>query len=139
MKHSRTRRAFTLIELLLVLVILAVLAAVVVPRLTGRVEAARKGGTISDISNIKTALDVFETDIGRYPTTEEGLDALLSNTINDVKWAGPYLTKPPVDKWGTPYSYTCPGVDDPTSYDLDSAGPDKIPGNDDDIHKNTEY
>jgi general secretion pathway protein G len=139
MKRSHIRRAFTLIELLLVLVILAVLAAVVVPRLTGRVEAARRAGTISDISNLKTALDVFETDIGRYPTTDEGLAALLSNVINDAKWAGPYITKPPTDKWGNQYNYVCPGTDDPTSFDLSSNGPNGIPGDDDDIMKNTEY
>jgi general secretion pathway protein G len=139
MSRRQVRRAFTLIELLLVLVILAVLAAVVVPRLTGRVESARRGGTISDIANIKTALGVFETDIGRYPTSEEGLQALLTNVLNDVKWAGPYLEKFPTDKWGHEYSYVCPGVDDPTSFDLSSAGPNGIPGDDDDIMKNTEY
>jgi general secretion pathway protein G len=139
MKRSHSRRAFTLIELLLVLVILAVLAAVVVPRLTGRVEAARRAGTISDISNIKTALDVYETDIGRYPTTDEGLAALLTNSVNDPKWAGPYITKPPTDKWGNAYEYVCPGTDDPTSFDLSSNGPNGIAGDDDDIMKNTEY
>jgi general secretion pathway protein G len=138
MKHSRTRRAFTLIELLLVLVILAVLAAVVVPRLTGRVETARRTGTIADISNIKTALDVFETDMGHYPTSDEGLAALVAAPSSDANWHGPYLSKPPVDKWGHEYRYACPGNDDPTSFDLDSAGPDGAFDTDDDIRKNTE-
>jgi general secretion pathway protein G len=139
MNRRHIRRAFTLIELLLVLVILAVLAAVVVPRLTGRVESARRGGTISDISNIKTALGIFETDMGRYPSTEEGLGFLLNNISNDAMWHGPYLEKAPLDKWGSEYIYVCPGTDDPTSFDLSSPGPNKIPGDDDDIAKNTEY
>jgi general secretion pathway protein G len=139
MKRRYTRRAFTLIELLLVLVILAVLAAVVVPKLTGRVAAAKKTGTIADLSNIKTALDVFESDMGRYPTSDEGLQALINNPSGDVLWHGPYLSKPIlVDKYGTAYRYLCPGNDDPTSYDLDSAGEDKNFDTPDDIRKNTE-
>jgi general secretion pathway protein G len=140
MIRRHPRRAFTLIELLLVLVILAVLAAVVVPRLTGRVETARRGGTISDISNIKTALGIFETDNGSFPTTEEGLNALLAVPTGDMQgtWRGPYLEKFPTDKWGHEYIYVCPGIDDPTSYDLSSAGPNGIPGDEDDIMKNTE-
>ena len=140
MIRRHTRRAFTLIELLLVLVILAVLAAVVVPRLTGRVETARRGGTISDISNIKTALGIFETDCGRFPTTEEGLAALMQSPSADLQGKGhwPYLEKFPTDKWGHEYIYVCPGTDDPTSYDLSSAGPNGVPGDEDDILKNTE-
>ena len=140
MIRRHTRRAFTLIELLLVLVILAVLAAVVVPRLTGRVEGAKRSGTIADISNIKTALGIFETDNGRFPTTEEGLEALMSCPNADLQgtWRGPYLEKLPLDKWQTAYIYECPGTDDPYSYDLSSAGPNKIPGDDDDIKKNQE-
>ncbi len=139
MNRRDMRRAFTLIELLLVLVILAVLAAVVVPRLTGRVESARRGGTISTISNVKTALGVFETDIGRYPTSDEGLTFLMQNISNDTMWKGPYLEKFPTDAWGHELIYVYPGVNDPTSYDLSSAGPNGIPGDDDDILKNTEY
>jgi general secretion pathway protein G len=140
MIRRHTRRAFTLIELLLVLVILAVLAAVVVPRLTGRVETARRGGTISDISNIKTALGIFETDNGRFPSTEEGIAGLLSCPSADMQntWRGPYLEKFPTDNWGHEYIYVCPGIDDPTSFDLSSAGPNGIPGDEDDILKNTE-
>jgi general secretion pathway protein G len=139
-RRDNIRRAFTLIELLLVLVILAVLAAVVVPRLTGRVESARRGGTISTISNIKTALGVFETDIGRFPSTEESLAFLQTNLTNDAKWAGPYLEKwPPLDGWGNEFDYKYPGLEYPDSYDLTSPGPDGVLGTDDDIHKDTVY
>ena len=89
MSRRHIRRAFTLIELLLVLVILAVLAAVVVPRLTGRVEDAKIGGTISDISNIKVALGIFETDMGRFPTGEEGLQALVQEHVERFQLARP--------------------------------------------------
>jgi general secretion pathway protein G len=90
-------------------------------------------------ANLKTALDVFETDVGRYPTTAEGFDALLKNSTNDPNWRGPYLNERPIDKWGHPFLYRCPGIDDPTSFDITSAGPDGIFGTKDDINKNTEY
>jgi general secretion pathway protein G len=139
MKRRHIRRAFTLIELLLVLVILAVLAAVVVPRLTGRVADARRGGTVTTISNVKTALGIFETDIGRYPTSEEGLTYLIQNSGSDPLWKGPYLEKWPNDGWGHDLNYQCPGVDDPGSFDLTSSGANGIPGDDDDIKKNDVY
>jgi|WetSurMetagenome_2_1015567.scaffolds.fasta_scaffold416239_2 general secretion pathway protein G len=139
MKRRQIRRAFTLIELLLVLVILAVLAAVVVPRLTGRVESARRGGTITTISNVKTALGIFETDIGHYPSTEEGIQGLINNLDNNPLWKGPYLEKWPNDGWGHDLMYQYPGVEDTTSFDLSSAGANGIPGDDDDIKKNDVY
>ena len=108
----RTRRynAFTLIELLLVLVILAVLAAVVVPKFTNRSEQAKVTAAKTDISNMETALDVFETDCGRYPNGDEGLQALVANTGNTQGWKGPYLKRLNQDPWGHPYQYLNPGV-----------------------------
>jgi general secretion pathway protein G len=108
--------------------------------LSGRVETARRTATISEISNLKTALAIFETDLGRYPTTAEGLQALLTRpSAAGPNWRGPYLQKPPADMWGHPFVYRFPGTDDPTSYDLFSPGPDGIPGTPDDIKKNTAY
>jgi general secretion pathway protein G len=139
MTRSHARRAFTLIELLLVLVILAVLAAVVVPKLAGRVEDAKRGGTIAEISNIKSVLNTFEIDNGRYPSSEEGLMALLQCPADLTStWKGPYLDKFPTDKWGHDYIYRYPGTDDPTSFELISMGRDGQLGTDDDINKNTE-
>src|SRR4051812_18464811 len=96
-------RGFTLIELLLVLVILAVLAAVVVPKLTGRVEMARRNSTIAAIANLKTAIDAFEVDNGRLPEENEGLDVLIAAPGGDLSasWAGPYLNGGaiPIDGW----------------------------------------
>jgi general secretion pathway protein G len=127
-------RGFTLIELLLVLVILAVLAAVVVPKFTKRSEQARIAAAKTDIANLETVLDAFEVDVGRYPTTEEGLRALMEPPSNAKDWKGPYLKRPVVnDPWGNPYVYRCPGQHNTSSYDLLSFGPDGQEGGGDDI------
>jgi general secretion pathway protein G len=84
------------------------------------------------MSNLKTALDVFETDNGRYPTTSEGLSALVSCPPGLTTWQGPYAVLIPNDKWGHPYVYRCPGLANPSSFDLLSAGPDGILGTPDD-------
>jgi general secretion pathway protein G len=124
--------AFTLIELLLVLVILAVLAAVVVPRFTNRSEQAKIAATKTDIANIETALDMFETDNGRFPTSEEGLGALLQQPSSLAGWHGPYLKKGmPQDQWQKPYIYQYPGTHNPNGYDLYSFGPDGQESGDD--------
>jgi general secretion pathway protein G len=135
--HCRlpTRSGFTLIELLAVLVILAVLAALVVPRFAGRGQQARETAARTDISTLRTALAVFESDNDRYPTTQEGLGALLDAPAGLNNWRGPYLdqTSLPRDPWGNPYVYRQPGERNPRSYDLFSPGPDGRPGTDDDI------
>ena len=101
-RRIRKPLGFTLVELLLVLVILGILAAAVITNFSGRVKKARITAATSDISNIGVALDAFEVDIGRYPKTEEGLQALVENASNDDKWNGPYLKKGlPKDPWGS--------------------------------------
>jgi len=129
-------RGFTLIELLLVLVILAVLAAVVVPKLTGRVEQSRKTGTITDIAGMKTAVGAFEVDCGRVPTDSEGLDALVVNPGGDVSgfWNGPYIDQVKTDKWGIPYQYSSSSTRD---FNIISAGPDHQFGTEDDMDINS--
>jgi general secretion pathway protein G len=102
-------------------------------------EKSRHVGTISEISNVKTALGVFKTDVGRYPTTAEGLQALVTSPAGiGAAWRGSYFERLPADKWGHPLVYRCPGTADPTSYDLLSVGPDGIEGTNDDILKDTE-
>jgi general secretion pathway protein G len=135
MVHKISVRAFTLIELLLVLVILAVLASVSIPLYSGYVTRARRDGTLAEIANLKTAIARFEMDTSRYPTTEEGLYALVHAPADlTATWAGPYIEAVKEDKFGHAYAYAAPGVDDP-AYDLASAGADGIFGTDDDITK----
>jgi general secretion pathway protein G len=126
------RNAFTLIELLLVLVILAVLAAVVVPRFTGRAEQARITRAKNDVSQIGVALGAFEVDCGHYPSTEEGLRPLVEQPPNVQNWHGPYIERGvPTDPWGNAYVYRYPGTHNASGYDLFSMGPDGREGNDD--------
>ena len=125
---------FTLIELLLVLVILAVLAAVVVPKFTGRSEQARKAAARTDIAMLETALDAFEVDAGRYPTSEEGLAALVQPPASVKAWNGPYIKRGvPNDPWGNPYNYRFPGQMNVNGYDLYTFGADGNEGGGDDV------
>ena len=127
-------KGFTLVELLLVLVILAVLAVIVVPKFTGRSQQARVTAAQADIANIEIAIDTFEIDNARYPTTEEGLAALVQQPSDLPTWKGEYLKRGvPKDPWGNPYVYREPGRQNTTSYDLYSFGPDGQEGGGDDI------
>jgi general secretion pathway protein G len=121
-------RAFTLIELLLVLVILSVLAMVVVPKFTGRKEQANQAAARAALANIETALDAFEVDYGRFP---ESLEMLMNPPAINGTQHRPYLNKLPIDPWGNPFVYRCPGTHGNTGYDLFSMGADGREGNDD--------
>lgn len=127
------RRGFTLIELLLVMVILAILAAVVVPKFTGRTEQARITRAISDIATIKGALSTYEIDNGHYPSDAEGgLRALIERPGNLATWKRPYIDKLPADPWNHDFIYRQPG-NGGKDYDLLSGGPDGHEGGGDDI------
>lgn len=121
----KDKRGFTLIEILLVVVIIGALAAMVVPRLTGRSEQAKTTIARVDIeSNIASALKLYELDNGNFPTSSQGLMALLvkpSTSPLPSNWNGPYLEKEPYDPWGRRYEYAHPGTHG-TSYDLYSKG-----------------
>ena len=132
--NRRSRAAFTLVEMLLVLVILATLAAIVIPKMAGRSQQAKVTAAASDISNVEMALDAFEVDNGYYPKTG-GLNDLINPPANATGWKGPYLKKGvPPDPWGNPYIYEYPGKHTPNGYDLMSAGPDGRAGTDDDLN-----
>ena len=130
---KRRAQAFTLVELLLVLVILATLAAIVIPKFAGRSEQAKVTSAKTQISSFETALDAFETDNGYYPKSGD-LDALVNAPANASNWHGPYLKSIPVDPWGNAYTYDYPGKHNPNGYDLLTNGPDGRAGTDDDIN-----
>jgi general secretion pathway protein G len=127
-------RAFTLVELLLVLVILGIFAALVLPKFTGRTEQARVTAAQTQIAVFGTALDAYEVDTGSYPRGQDGLTALVAQPNDVTGWRGPYLKSDiPLDPWGHPYIYEYPGRVNPTGYDLRSAGPDGQAGSNDDV------
>ncbi len=133
-RATRSRgRGFTMVEMLLVLVILATLAAIVVPKFTGRSEQAKETAAQTQISNISTALDAFEVDNGYYPSGSDGLKDLLEEPKDAKNWRGPYLKQVvPSDPWGNAYVYEYPGKHNEKGYDLMSMGPDgRVGGNDD--------
>lgn len=103
--NSRTRRAFTLIELMVVVLILAILAALIVPKLIGHTDDAKRGKAMSDITELTNALERFRVDTDRYPTDEEAFTPLLSRPSDVNVWNGPYIQKLPTDPWGNEYSY----------------------------------
>lgn len=133
--YRKHHRAFTLIELLLVLVILGVLAAIVVPRLGGQSEKARITATRLEITNLNNLISRFEMDMGRYPTSAEGLDALVDEPNDGASWEGPYIEseRVPKDKWGNDYIYRFPSTLKEKGFDLFSVGPDGNEGTTDDI------
>lgn len=135
-EHNGTR-GFTLIELLLVITIISVLAAVVVPRFFGRSREARiVAANQTIVGTFGISLDLFEQDTGRYPTSEEGLLALVVDP-QITNWRGPYLktTRVPPDPWGNEYQYNYPSelTSSEFLYDIISAGPDGVTGNNDDV------
>jgi len=140
-KNNRIN-AFTLIELLLVITIISVLAAVVVPRFFGRSQEARiVAARQTIVGTFGVAMDLFEQDAGRYPRTEEGLQVLIENP-QIANWHGPYLKSVsiPLDPWGNQYKYNYPSelTSSEFLYDIVSAGPDGTYGNEDDITNHDE-
>jgi general secretion pathway protein G len=131
----RSISGFTLIELMLVMVILATMAAIVLPKFTGRSKQAKITAAKTQISQLEVALDAFEIDLSRYPTTTEGLRALVERPASEAEgWQQPYLKRDvPNDPWGNEYAYRCPGQYNEDGYDLYSLGPDGKLGGDDDI------
>jgi general secretion pathway protein G len=129
---KRFRGGFTLIELMLVVIIIGALVAMVMPRLTGRSEQARVAAAKADVvANIATALKLYELDTGSFPTSAEGLNALLAKPGNVNNWNGPYIERKPLDPWGREYKYVAPGTHRTADYDLYSLGRDGQEGNDD--------
>jgi general secretion pathway protein G len=126
-RREHRDEGFTLIELMIVLFILGLLAALVAPRLMGRVGKAKQKTAQAQIQLLATALDLYHLDVGNYPSTEEGLKALRLKPETQAAWTGPYLDKEvPKDPWGRAYVYKFPGAHGP--YDLYSLGADGAEG-----------
>lgn len=129
-KLASAQRGFTMIELMVVIVILGILAAAVVPQLVGRDDKARVTVATSDVRNISNALSMYKLDNTNFPSTEEGIEALVNEPENARNWApGGYLPKLPKDPWGNEYIYISPGINGP--YDLYSYGADGVEGGND--------
>jgi general secretion pathway protein G len=126
-ENRKSEQGFTLIEILVVIIIIGLLAALVGPRLFGKVGMAKLKAAKAQIELFGTAFDAFRLDTGRYPTTEEGLKSLREKPSGIENWEGPYLPKEiPVDPWGKPYVYKSPG--EHGDYDLISYGLDGAEG-----------
>ena len=123
----RRANGFTLLELLVVVTIIGLLAAYVGPKYFSQLGKSEQGVAKAQIEAFARALDTYRLDVGRYPSTEEGLNALLTRPANVTKWNGPYLQKAvPLDPWGRPYLYRSPGANG--DFDIISYGKDGQPG-----------
>lgn len=138
MKIHARQSGFTLLEILLVVMIIGLLMSIVVVRLQSRTVEARKVAVQDQIRNYATALDLYELDSGFYPSTEQGLQALISKPGSQptpASWKGPYLNPAVVrkDPWDHDYVYKYPGERNAHGFDLYSFGPNGVEGGDDDI------
>jgi general secretion pathway protein G len=126
--RRRAEAGFTLIELLVVLVILVLLAGLVAPRVIGYLGSSRTKAAKVQVQSLATALELFKVDTGRYPSTGEGLKALVEAPPGTAVWNGPYLAKKdvPTDPWGRPYAYRSPG--EHGAFDILSLGADNQRG-----------
>ncbi len=129
-KYPSSRAGFTLIELLVVLVILGLLAALAAPRVINYLGGAKTDAAELQIQNFKSALDLYRLDVGGYPSTTQGLKALVEEPTGANGWRGPYLDSStiPLDPWGNDYGYRAPG--EHGNYDLLSLGADNGQGGD---------
>jgi general secretion pathway protein G len=132
LRKRSEERGFTLIEIMVVIIILSCIAALVGPEVFKRLKRSKRIAAKTQIEMLGVSLDQYRLDNGRYPTTEQGLEALRTMPLIEPvpkDWNGPYLRKAvPLDPWGNPYCYLCPGRENPDGYDLFSLGADGVEG-----------
>lgn len=123
--------AFTLIEIMVVVIILGVLAATIIPKFMTTTHDAKVSAAKAHVAELESALERFYVHMDRYPTTDEGLKLLVEAPVgDDKKWRGPYVKQLRNDPWGSPYQYRCPGVRHTSGFDLWSRGADGADGGD---------
>ena len=126
---SNSDGGFTLIEIMVVVIILGVLAATILPQFKGMTHDAKVGTAKATIAELESAVERFNINYDRYPTTEEGLKVLVEPPSSDDKqWRGPYIKLLRLDPWGVDYQYRSPGVHQKSGFDLWSRGGDKADG-----------
>ena len=130
------RNGFTLIELMVVVIIIAALAGMVLPRILTRADEAKRNIAKGDIASITMALKLYRLDTGTYPSTDQGLSALQNRPASAENWKGPYLERQPLDPWQREYQYQYKGSHNSQGFDLWSLGPEE--GNSDDDVTNWE-
>ena len=131
--QTRKNSAFTLIEIMVVVIILGILAATIIPQFMGTTQDAKISAAKSQVAELESAVERFYVHMDRYPTPEEGLKVLVdppagTETGTESKWRGPYIKQLRNDPWGNPYQYAFPGTHHPTSFDIWSRGADGADG-----------
>jgi len=130
---KKNSAAFTLMEIMVVLVVIGILAATIIPQFIGTTKDAKFSAAKANVAELESALERFYIHLDRHPTTEEGLKVLVEPPAGEEKkWRGPYIKMLRADPWGNPYQYRSPGVHHPTSFDLWSRGADGADGGDGD-------
>ena len=123
--NSSLSAAFTLIEIMVVVIIIGILGALIIPQFMNTTQDAKISAAKSQVAELESAMERFNLHMDRYPTTEEGLQALLVAPAGDEqKWRGPYIKKLPMDPWSNPFQYSYPGTHNASSFDVWSKGPD---------------
>jgi general secretion pathway protein G len=128
--NRNRRRGFTLVEIMVVVVILGILAATIIPQFVSTTQDAKIGAAKSDIAQLRNAIDRFNINMDRYPSTEEGLKVLVEapSSEDSKKWRGPYIDKLQNDPWGNTYQYRAPSTHRKGFYDVWSRGADNADG-----------
>ena len=128
-RHPLRSAAFTLVEIMVVVIVIGILAAVIIPQFTGTTTDAKISAAKANVSELESAMERFNVHMDRYPSTEEGLNALVTAPPGEEqRWRGPYVKVVRNDPWGHPFQYRAPGVHHAASFDLWSRGADGADG-----------